>query len=405
MDGQSRSAAGGVIVVEDDTLGAAQADGTVTRRPRRTSAIIAATAIGLLGLLVVAAILSGDDPPAEDTSPTPSSVAPTTAPPSEPSSSPAAADDAADAGAPDSGAPGDDTNRFPDPDVEGSFPIGIDTELVAALPPTGIDAWLFELGDALVRTDLQDGNQVGLDIEGFAAVMVGDVLAVVDRREVHLVDPVTLEFESYGVRTPEQIVTADDRYLYLTWVNDIGDGGRSLVRFDTETGLSTRVAIDPLGIGLTIAGAHDGSVRLHTPLAGSWELGGDEASQFSDAVLAGTNGGTLELRCGSTPSTCEPVVRDLVTGQDTTIALDSLQNLRLRLSPDLRFVTTADSLIGVDGSTRALPEAGETWEFSSDGRWVSDRLRIISVSDPDLEPIVVPRTRRALFQPSIIVDR
>ena len=171
-----------------------------------------------------------------------------------------------------------------------------------------------------------------------------------------------------------------------------------LVRLDTDTGEVEVIEIDPVGTGFMVGGAHDGTVRVHTALVGTWWISPDGAQRSTDVVLAGTNGGTIELRCGDQPGDCQALIIDLRTGAETPI--DAPPGFTLQLSPRLDTYVVFGELQRLDGTVEELPFGngggfGEDWRYSTDGRFLTSADGTVFDIDGEYELFRVGQTRFA----------
>lgn len=276
-------------------------------------------------------------------------------------------------------------------DVVAEF-LPVDADVVSALPPNGIDAWFFQYGSGqLLRTDLVTGTQTRLDLDAQQVVAVGSKLAVLESGGIAVVDIASLDTVRLELAEPVRIVAHDDARAWVLSGQGFFDPNIEsafvLLEVDLATGAITEIPIDPFGIGFTVAGALDGTIRVHTALVGTWQIGPDRRTRLPDPVLAGTHGGTIELRCGDEPGDCSPVIVDLRTGAERVVAITS--PFTAVLSPRLDAYVDGFTLRRLDGDETTLGNGGSTgeWAFSPTGRFLSDgRGQIIDI-DGEFERI------------------
>ncbi|NOX29398.1 MAG: hypothetical protein GXP35_05025 [Actinobacteria bacterium] len=233
----------------------------------------------------------------------------------------------------------------------------------ASLPPGGIDGWMFSLDglSRLTRTDLTTGEE----------------------SRISLRDEQRSEFEfilsqSRLAQIGDKVVWASPDRLYVV---------------DIETlDVSEPFALDPLTTGAIVGGAANGVLRYSVPFGGAWELEAGTYRRLDVSIVTGSNGGTLEVRCATSPDDCTTIIHDISTGEDTRIESDSL-TLGLAfgpvLSPALDAVATFGSVTYTDGTVIDLPRSGK-WTWSRSGRFVTSNHLIVVDLAGEHAPFQIP---------------
>ncbi len=406
----------GVEVVLDDASAADHSIGTVERRPPWFVAAIVVVAIGALIVVSLATRTGGADEGAETKSPPSTSIAPTTTTTTTTAPERASTTSTIEPAS----APTIDTATVADPSGSDGFGTTVqllppDTDVLAAIPAEGIDAWLFTVSPqpSLTRTDLITGEQrrVMLDTSGGSVsdqfnsgvnrlVQIGDRVAIAIQSDVFIIDIETLFVSRVELDAGDQprIIAHDDNTLWLQTVVFSDRRPVSSIRsLDTNTyELGEELFVDPVGIGISVAGAAKGIFRYHVPFVGSWELTNETSRRLPDPILAGGDGGTIELRCSEDPGDCQTVVYDIVAQTDTPIDLNALV-FGMVLSPDLQWVATADGhVVNVDGTVINLPgtSGGNVdggWTWSNTSRFLTDSNYRVFDTTGQIEIFELPR--------------
>ncbi len=292
-------------------------------------------------------------------------------------------------------------------DDPGSDRLSLSEGVPASLPPGGIDGWMFSLDglSRLTRTDLTTGEASRISLRDdqrseFEFILsqsrlaqIGDKVVWASPERLYVVDIETLDITAVEyVNSPAVMVANDDK---IVWLQSRDPLARSSVLFSIEVetlDVSEPFALDPLTTGAVVGGAANGVLRYHVPLGGAWELEAGTYRRLDVSIVTGANGGTLEVRCATSPDDCTTIIHDISTGEDTRIESDSL-TLGLAfgpvLSPALDAVATFGSVTYTNGTAIDLPRSGR-WTWSRNGRFVTSNHLIVVDLAGEHAPFQIP---------------
>jgi len=286
-------------------------------------------------------------------------------------------------------------------------------EVIDALPPSGIDGWLFSVDERgqLTRIDLTTGEEARINLPqtdssnlfiGNAIVQVGDKLLRPAAGQLSIVDVTTLSTTTFKHEFGSAVILAnDDETVWLLAVSQ--DQGSSLFSVSMLTGEITEpVVVDPIRASFAIGGAARGVLRFTVPFVGTWEVENGTFRQLDGSILTGVNGGTLEVRCGDNPTDCLTVIHSIETGIETEIEIGATTDLfGTSLSPSLDAVATRAKVVRTDGSIIELNSNfdGPSWIWSSDGRFIVNANLTVVDTTGELETFTVPGSSRSDFLP------
>ncbi|NOX29397.1 MAG: hypothetical protein GXP35_05020 [Actinobacteria bacterium] len=303
-------------------------------------------------------------------------------------------------------------NITPDPTVtnvggtEVEF-LPLSQDLVDVLPPGGIDGWLFSVKERgqLTRTDLTTGEEARISFDGDQTdnffpgrptiVLLEDKVALTGDDHLLVVDIDTLSTTRIDhERGVASILANDNGTVWLQTTSTAPRGGSSIFSINVDTlEVTEPLLVDPLGIAFVVAGASDAILRFHVPFLGSWEIAGGVSQQIDNSILAGTNGGTLEVSCGDSPDECTVLIREFAGGAETPIQV-APEILSFSISPNLDAVAQSTQVVYTDGSVVDLDDDAVfnsiPWVWSSDGRFLVSSDQTIVDLTGEFETFKIP---------------